>query len=136
MCANVINTKIMPIKLYPLSIFLTFFYCLAHAQDTVKVSTLAGTDNNAEKFYNSGIAKFSSKDYNGAMTDFNQAIAMNASFDKAFYNRGIVRFEMKDVKGAMEDYTQAITINDSCAQCYFSRGQAKARRLHRVYCRL
>ena len=68
----------MQIKFTALSLFFIIPFLQTSAQDTVKVSTLAGLGNNAEKFYNSGLSKFATKDFNGAITDFNQAITMNA----------------------------------------------------------
>src|ERR1051325_11027813 len=113
-----ISTLILPVFLFISSFIL--------GQDTVKVSTLAGLENTAEKLYNSGISKFAAKDLNGAISDFTQAISINPNFFKAFYNRGIVKYELKDTYGAIADYTQAITLShDSCEDCYFSRAQAE-----------
>ena len=115
----------MKINSFYILTFFAFPFSSVFSQDTVKVSTLAGLDFPAEKLYNSGIAKFANKDYNGAMTDFNQALILNQNFEKAYYNRGIVKFELKDVNGAIDDYNQSIKLHDSCAECYFSRAQAK-----------
>src|ERR1051326_3394539 len=122
------NSKYLFMKRISFLIFslLLFITLRMSAQDTVKVSTLAGLENTAEKLYNSGIAKFSAKDYNGAITDFTQSISINPNFYKAYYNRGIVRIEMKNVQDGISDFDKAISLaHDSCVDCYFSRAQSR-----------
>src|SRR4051812_39348780 len=76
----------------------------AQADSIVKAKVLDDGTQDAEKFYNSGIASFANKNFSGALNDFNQAIALKADFERAYYNRGTTKFEMKDYNGAISDF--------------------------------
>ena len=58
----------------------------------------------------SGIAKRKSKDYQGAIADYNKAIAINPQYAVAFNNRGNAKVDLKDYQGACADYKRAISL--------------------------
>jgi tetratricopeptide (TPR) repeat protein len=79
----------------------------------------------AEAYYNRGLAKYESGDKAGAIADYTQAITINPQDAIAYYNRGVVKSKSGDKAGAIADYTQAITINPQLAIAYYNRGNAK-----------
>jgi tetratricopeptide (TPR) repeat protein len=64
-------------------------------------------------------------DYQGALTDFNQAISLNPKFFEAYNNRGILKYtNLNDYQGALADYNQAISLNPQKSEAYNNRGGA------------
>ena len=71
-------------------------------------------------------AKNDLKDHQGAIADYNKAIAINPQADDAsYYNRGTTKQHLKDYQGAITDYSKAIVINPQDADAYNWRGVAK-----------
>jgi tetratricopeptide (TPR) repeat protein len=64
-------------------------------------------------------------DYDGAINDYSQAIAINPENEEAYNNRGDSRFFLKDYQGASNDYSQAISINPENEEAYNNRGDVK-----------
>jgi outer membrane protein assembly factor BamD (BamD/ComL family) len=61
--------KIKKIIVLLLCSFITYTISVAQT-DTVKAKILDDGSQDAEKFYNSGITNFASKNYSGAINDF------------------------------------------------------------------
>jgi len=59
---------------------------------------------------NNGKDKLNSKDYDGAIEDFNKAIEIDPNNTSAFHCRGISKEKIKDYEGAMADLEKAIEI--------------------------
>src|SRR5687767_15202298 len=99
-------------KLVLLAFCALFLHTMGRAQtdSIVKAKILDDGSQDAEKFYNSGIANFANKNFSGAMNDFNQAIALKPDFERAYYNRGTTKFETKDYNGAIADFDKALGI--------------------------
>ena len=74
-----------------------------------------------------GIAKRDLKDYQGAIDDYNKAIAINPKDANAYVNRSIAKRDLKDYQGAIDDCNKAIAINPKDASAYLTRGIAKYR---------
>jgi len=72
------------------------------------------------------LAKFDLGDKQGAIADYNQAIAINPQFADAFYNRGLAKSDLGDKRGAIADYNQAIAIKPQFANAFYNRGLAKS----------
>jgi len=58
---------------------------------------------NAAIYLNSGVLKFSLKDYNGALSDYNSALNIEPSFGMVYYYRGLTYLELHNNKNACED---------------------------------
>jgi len=67
--------------------------------------------NKAEEYYDSGVEKADSGDYQGAIKEFDKAIKLNPKLADAYYNRGLAKAYLGDYQGAIEDYSKAIKIN-------------------------
>lgn len=58
-------------------------------------------------FFNRGEIRFELKDYQGAITDYTQAILMKPDFATPYTKRGNVRTILGDKQGAAQDFQQA-----------------------------
>ena len=74
--------------------------------------------------YKSGMAKVTSKDYNGAIVDFTKAIELDPTNDKAYYMRGTTKSSLENHNGAIEDYDKAIKLNPRSLY-YRTKGNSK-----------
>ncbi len=72
-----------------------------------------------------GVAKAQQGDKTGAIADYTQAIAMNASDAETYYKRANARYDMGATEQAIQDYTQAIKVNPSHTKALYNRGMAR-----------
>jgi len=77
-------------------------------------------------YFYRGIAKTYLGDNQGAIADYNQAIAINPQYADAHYNRGIVKSNLGDNQGAIADYSQVLAINPQFSDAYNNRGKSKS----------
>ena len=115
----------------------TSAYLLAQAQALVdkkgseqEVIRLAGqvlsTRHSSEAYFYRAYAKDDLGDKEGAIADYNQAIAINPKDDASYFNRALVKTDLGDKQGAIADYNQAIAINPKDDVSYLNRGIAKS----------
>jgi len=81
--------------------------------------------NSADEYYDSGVEKLDSGDYQGAMKEFDKAVEINPKYVDAYYSRGMAKAKLGDDRGAIEDYNKAIEINPSYADAYSNRAVVK-----------
>jgi len=55
--------------------------------------------NKAEEYYDSGVEKANSGDYEGAIKDYDKAIEINPKHAEAYYNRGLAKAYLGDYRG-------------------------------------
>lgn len=87
--------------------------------------TVTATPKPVDDLIASAIAKESKGDYQGILTDMNQAIAIDPNKDRLFYIRGNAKAELGDRQGAIDDYTRDIAINPKRAESYYNRGNVR-----------
>ena len=76
--------------------------------------SLVGYSQTAKEYYERGLSKCKSQDYNGyhgAVEDFTKAIAINPNYGDAYYKRGLLKNIFQDYPGIIQDLTKAIKIN-------------------------
>jgi putative GTP pyrophosphokinase len=71
-----------------------------------------------------GMANFACSQYNEAIEDFTNALALDQKSYKAAYYRGVVNSVIKQYSNAIDDYTLALSLNPYQSFCLFRRGQA------------
>lgn len=76
-------------------------------------------------YYRSGIEKYNSAQYQGAIEDFSKAVSIRGNFHQAFCNRGLTKLKIEDNYGADLDFSRAIEIHPKYAKAYLNRGVAK-----------
>ncbi len=86
----------------------------------------------ADDLFIAAYGKSERKDYRGAITDYDRAIAIDPNYATAYNNRGNLKSEQfQDLTGALADYDRAIALNPTLAQAYYSRGVVKNRQANR-----
>ncbi len=86
---------------------------------------IAQEPDNAEAYYERGVAYRRLQNYAQALADLNQAILFNPQMGEAYYNRGLIRFKVKDYQRAVEDYSKALEFNSEAAEFYHNRSLAR-----------
>jgi Flp pilus assembly protein TadD len=81
-------------------------------------TTAAGFEASAQK-------KIAKGDYDGAIADSTQAIALAATDPEAYYCRGCARDAKCDFEGAIADYSKVIELDPTNIGAYNARGLAK-----------
>ena len=79
---------------------------------------------NARAFNNRGFAYRNRGDFDRAIADYSQALALNPSYALALYNRGIAYYDKRDVEHATRDMNQAIKLNPNFSTAVHDRGIA------------
>ncbi|MEK7485274.1 MAG: tetratricopeptide repeat protein, partial [Planctomycetota bacterium] len=83
------------------------------------------TNTTASDYFQSGITKYSSGEFDGAIADFSEVIRLDPQNYTAYINRGNVKQAKEDYSGAIADYNVSIQINPKDADAYANRGTAK-----------
>lgn len=66
-----------------------------------------------------------SKDYLGALSNYNKAIFSNPNISAIYNNRGLIHEALGNTQSAIDDYTQALLINPSLTEAYYNRGNIR-----------
>jgi tetratricopeptide (TPR) repeat protein/S1-C subfamily serine protease len=89
-------------------------------------SPIAQVKNSAQAYFEQGNAKYSLGDNQGAIIDYDQAIALDSKYVNAYYNRGNAKSALGREQEAIIDFNSAIALNSKFTDAYFSRGLAKS----------
>jgi tetratricopeptide (TPR) repeat protein len=90
-------------------------------------------DRVADDFFVSGNQKYEAGDFQGALADYNQTIALNPNYTYAYNNRGALKEEkLNDLQGALADYNRAITLDPNFTDAYYNRGTLKHFKLNDI----
>ena len=89
--------------------------------------------NEALRYNKSGISKQISKDYYGAIADYNKVIELKPDDAGCYVLRGFSKAELKDYNGAIADNTKAIELYPDFAAAYVGRGVSKSH-IKQNYC--
>ncbi len=74
-----------------------------------------------------GKTKFTNKNYDAALADFDKTIQLNPKLGHAYYIRGAAKSALRDYNGAITDYNKYIQMNLGDAEAYTDRALAKFR---------
>ncbi len=88
------------------------------------VEELTPKERAVERFLNQGLEKLDRQNYQEALKDFNQALALDPSHENTRISRGDLLLQKREYQKAIADYTEAIEQNPTFAYTYLSRGQA------------
>jgi len=100
---------------------------LGFSDAQILINKFCNSSKTAKEYFESAIIKGRSKDYKGALTDYNKAIEINPKLVIALNNRGNIKSDLKDYEGAISDFNKALVINPKDIFAYSNRGLAKAK---------
>jgi tetratricopeptide (TPR) repeat protein len=78
--------------------------------------------NDAQPYYNRGLAHSRLGAHTGAISDYNQALRLNPKFTDAYTDRGWDYYELGNYKQAISDCNNAIELDPKYARAYYHRG--------------
>lgn len=81
--------------------------------------------DNPKDYFDRAERKRKNEDYQGAITDYSEAIHLDDHYATAYHGRGFVKFKLGDKQGAIADYCKAIYLDLNYAEAYQSRGWVK-----------
>ena len=104
---------------------------LALNDEIAELTKLLETNpQDAAAYYNRGVAKKKSGNYQGAIADFNKAIEFNPQNSSAYNNRGYAKELLGDLSGGCADSKKAVSLgSQSAAQWLNSEGGAWCRNM-------
>jgi tetratricopeptide (TPR) repeat protein len=79
----------------------------------------------AQELFERGNTRFVDCDFDGAITDYNEAIQLKSDFPSAYYHRGMARYEKGDFVGAIKDHSEAIRLESDFHEAFDNRGNAR-----------
>jgi len=81
----------------------------------------------AQTHYRQGTNHYEQKEFQQALTAYNQAIQLNPHLDEAYYERGRTYYEIGNHSEALKDFDRALHINSDYGKAYLSRGLVRRR---------
>jgi tetratricopeptide (TPR) repeat protein len=76
----------------------------------------------ASAYFYRALSLYKLNDYDSAIADLNQAIALDPKFAEAFNNRGLCYNKLKNYDRAVADFNQSIALNPKTASTFNNRG--------------
>ena len=93
---------------------------------TEQVESAMATDENsheaAKEVYDRGLDHAHQGELDQAVTDFTEAIRLDAEYTSAYNSRGTASSHKGEYGRAIADFTEAIRIDPEFARAYFNRG--------------
>jgi tetratricopeptide (TPR) repeat protein len=89
------------------------------------LSGKATAEDTANDYVASGDAKTAANDMDGALLDFNHAVALDPKLATAYNGRGNAKYAEGDLDGALIDFDHAIALDPKLAIAYVYRGVEK-----------
>jgi Trypsin-like peptidase domain/TPR repeat len=93
---------------------------------------------NAADYYVIASEKSDNGNFQGAIADYNRAIALDATYSLAYLHRGVARMQLKnkdggyDSDGALNDFNRSIALDPKLAEAYAFRGVIMSLKLYPV----
>lgn len=81
----------------------------------------ACTQKSPTHYFKNGSAKFSLKDYKGAIVDLDKSIKLKNDFTDAFYVRAICYAELGEMDKAEEDFNKVLSLDANYKDVYVNR---------------
>ena len=79
-------------------------------------------NSNAANYVQKGIERFQSKDYSGAIENFNQALKLEPKNPSAYVGRGAAKMLLERFPDAKKDFDAALAIAPDIAYAHYFRG--------------
>ncbi len=79
------------------------------------------TQKSPTHYFKNASAKFSLKDYKGAITDINQALKLKNDYTEAYYVRAICYGELGNIDKAAADFNKVLSMDPNFQDAYVNR---------------
>ncbi|BAZ08507.1 hypothetical protein NIES4071_03120 [Calothrix sp. NIES-4071] len=66
--------------------------------------------SNLQQYYNQGVKKLASGNFNGAVQDFDKVVQLDPKYAEAYCLRGLAKAQLKNFQAALTDYNQALKL--------------------------
>lgn len=76
-----------------------------------------------KKYFNSALEKWNAGDYRSALSDCNQALAINGLHGKSIRLKGMLHYSLGELEEAREFYLKTIELEDACLEDFFDLGK-------------
>ena len=100
------------------------YFLRRKSQETTPTPTPSLASSGAAFYNKRGWDFYQKRDYDKAISDYNEAIRLDPNYARAYNNRGIVYGDKKEYDKAISDFNEAITLNPNYAKAYYNRGVA------------
>ncbi len=91
------------------------------------VPATANRSKAADELIKQGAAFFTGKQYDKALTAYDQALAIDPNDADALRQRGMAKRELKDLPGALRDFDNSIRLDPNNSRAYVGRGITRER---------
>lgn len=91
-----------------------------------QIGLASDKNERAMAHFNYGVACSAIRDFQSAIEQYSEAIALNPEHVRAYTNRGIAKDALESFEDAIADFEEAIRIDPQNDKAYFGRGSAKA----------
>jgi len=88
----------------------------------VSASDVIAKQLTAEEYYGLAEKKWRNKDYDGAITDANNALSIDPNFARAYNGRGSAYRDQGNYDQALLDFSAALQLDAKYAYAYYNRG--------------
>jgi hypothetical protein len=79
----------------------------------------------SEAYFNRGSAKFTQKDFQGALLDLSMALSLNKNDRKALYKRALVKYNLEDYRGSLIDFDNYLKLDNTNYKAFYERALTK-----------
>jgi len=87
----------------------------------IVVSISSCSEKSPTHYFKNASAKFSLKDFNGAITDINKAIELQNDYTEAYYVRAICNGELGNIEIAAVDFDKVLSLDPNFQDAYVNR---------------
>ncbi len=105
--------------------YATYQPCVNAAEKALASLDALGDGSGAPLLYSRGSAMQTRGDLRGALTNYNQAIALDPRFAEAYVARGMIRQMTGEQEAALADYDRAIELKPQMQGLYYYRASAR-----------
>jgi tetratricopeptide (TPR) repeat protein len=93
---------------------------IVKAQYAAAVSSESAATNNADNLFNKGLAQVLNKDYQNALTSFQEASAKNSNLALAYYGAAVASARLGNADGVTSNLTNAVKSDPSLKEAALS----------------